>query len=423
MSAVVNAPETWKRVIEVEIPVEDITKKSDQKVKKYQKEIKLPGFRAGKVPVKMINSRFGESIRAEVIEELINETYGKACADNKIEPVSQPVIEDVKAENADEPVSYKATVEVDPEIEITNYLDFGVTVEIEPTEDKDIDEAAENIRMRFAEFADLDTPAKEGDFVTLSYSDIKVDGEEKTGFTPAPQMFAIGEAPISELDEALKGMKVDEEKLVSVSYPADYRVDEYASKDGSFSVIVNKVQERSLPELDAEKVLQMAQVESVEDLKNRLREDITKHKSEEGKNKAYDIVIDKILENNDFVVPESRVKSYIAHIMQQEQAYFPNGGQPSVDEYVERYREVAEKSLKRFRILDFIAKEQKVKATKEEVDARIQELATQYNQEFETVKAALRKNGTTIQIREDIKQEKTLEMLVGLQPWSATEAE
>ncbi len=421
MKATVTAPETWKKVIEIEIDNDTITSDFNAKVKKYTKEIKVPGFRQGKVPVKMVISRFGESIRAEVLEELMNKSYRDACVENKITPVSDPIIEDVKSKEG-EPVLFKATIEVDPEIEIVDYKGFEVAVEIEETTEAEITEAIDNIREQYATFNPLETAAVEGNVVTVKYSEITVDGEVKEGFLPAPQMIEVGKAPLAELDEALKGIALDEEKKITATFPEDFRIEEVAGQSTEFTIVIEKIQEKILPEIN-EEFLKMVNFETEEAFNEAIRKDIETHKQNSGETKAYDEVIDKILEKNEFAVPQARISHYIQHIIQEESRYFPNGGQPAFEDYVERYTDVAKKSLQRFRILDFIAKAEGVKATQAEVDEKIQAIADQYQQPFDVVKQAFRQNGTTVQIREDIKEGKTLKCLIGSEGWPSNAKE
>ncbi len=416
MKATVTSPESWKKVIEVEIPAETITAQFDKKVKKYSKEVNVPGFRKGKIPAKIVIARFGDNIRGEVTEEAMNNAFRDACVENKITPVSDPVIEDVKAE-ADAPVSFKATVEVDPEIEIKDYKSVDVTIAIEETEDKDVDEAIVAIKDQYAEHTPSEEAAVEGNVITLAYSDVTVDGETMEGFMPAPQMVEVGKAPLAELNEALVGVSLDDEKTITATFPEDFRIQEVAGKTSEFTFVVGGVQVKHPAELTDEFVKETLKFDNEAALRDAIRADITKHKEQNGKNKAYDEAIDKILENNDFAIPEARITHYIGHIMKDEAKYYPNGGQPTFEQYLEQYKEVAEKSLKRFRILDFIATAEKIKATQEEVDVRIQEIADQYQQPFETVKAAFRQNGTTVQIREDLKESKALECLIGAAEW------
>jgi len=416
MKATVTSPESWKKIIEVEVPVEDVNVQVEKKVAKYSREASIPGFRKGKVPSHIIRTRFGDSIRGEVIEELMNNAYRDACIENKINPVSDPVIENVKAEN-DAPISFTATVEIDPEIVIKDYKNLNVTVAIETTEDKAVEEALAAIADQYASFAPAEGVATDGQVVTVGYSDITVEGETLAGFLPSPQMIEIGKAPLAELNDALKGMSIDEVKTLSVTYPADFRIEDVAGKSGEFTVEVKAIQNKTKADLTDEFVKEKLSFETLDLLKAAVRADIEKHKDEAGKNKAFDEAIDKILEKNEFAVPPARVSHYISHIMKDEARYYPHGNQPSFAEYLERYQAVAEKSLKRFRILDYIANTEKVKATQEEVDVKIKAIADQYNQPFETVKAAFRQNGTTVQIREDIKEGKALECLVGLTAW------
>ncbi len=125
MKATISEPQSWQRAINVEIPNEDVQKEFQVKLNKYKREVKLPGFRPGKVPTKLIQSRFGPAIRAEVIDELINKSFRDACTENKVVPVSEPKISDIKAEE-DNPVTFTIEVEVDPEIEITGYKNLKI---------------------------------------------------------------------------------------------------------------------------------------------------------------------------------------------------------------------------------------------------------------------------------------------------------
>ncbi|ERP32209.1 trigger factor [Chitinivibrio alkaliphilus] len=418
MDAVVSSPEPCKKVIEVEIPVDQVNEQFEKKLKKYGREVSLPGFRTGKVPAKVIKARFGDSIRAEVIEGLINESYGKACNDHKITPVSSPVIEDLQSDDVNAPITYKASVEVDPEISLSGYKDLDIAVDFEEVTQEEIDGALDNIKSQFAEFSDLSRPIETGDFVTLSYSDFTVD-DDTPEEDPAPGLIEVGTAPLDELNSALLGMNQDEEKSITVTFPDSYRMEKFAGKTGSFSIIVKKVQERTLPETDDARILEMAKVDSAEALQERLKKDLQKQKDESAKNSAYEKAIDQILsmDGNDFEVPPARIEAYVKHIREQEARYYPQGNQPSLEEYAERFHETAKKTLKRFRILDYIAQEDKIKPSKEDVDGKIQELADQYNQDFDTIKDMLRQNGATIQIREELKHEKVLDTLIGIIPW------
>ena len=415
MKATVTSPESYLKVLEVEIPQEEITKKYDAKVAKYRKEVKLPGFRAGKVPAKIIISKFGDSIKAEAIDEAMNEAYRTACIENEINPIADPAIEDVKAEE-NAPITFKATVQIDPEVTITDYENLGVTVSTDTPTEEDLEEALKNVLEQFAEMKPVTRKAKTGDALTLAYENVVIDGEPKEGFMPAPQMIEIGKAPLKGLDKELRGMKAGEEKEVTLTFPEDYALQEVKGQTATFTLKVESVQERIAQEIN-EEFLKKIGIESEEKLRETIKEDLAKQKEQANKAEASDKAIDIIIEKNNFDVAPARVDNYIAHIRKDEEKYFPNGGQPSFEEYRTRYEETAIKSLKRFRILEAIAKDKKIKATTEEVDAKIKEIADQYQQPFDVVKDAFRQNGTTIQIREDVKEQKALDCLIGLAEW------
>ena len=419
LKATVTSPKSYLKVLEVEIPSDEISQKFDAKVIKAKKEIKLPGFRNGKVPAKTIIAKFGDSIKAEAIDEAMNEAYRTACIENEINPVGEPLIEDVKVDD-DAPVTFKATIQIDPEVTIKGYEKLGVTVGTDTPTDKDLAEALANVLEQFAEMKPVDRKSKKGDALTLAYSNVVVDGETLDGFQPAPQMIELGKAPVKELDKELKGLTTDEEKEISLTFPEDYAMQEVKGKKATFTVKVESVQERIAQEINEEFLTKIG-VESEEKLRSTIKEDLEKQKDQANKTEAYDKAIDMIIKKNDFDVAPARVDNYLEHIRKDEEKYFPNGGQPSVEEYRTRYEETAIKSLKRFRILEAIAKDTKLKATGEEVDAKIQEIADQYQQPFDTVKDAFRQNGTTMQIREDVKEQKALACLVGLAEWPSKE--
>lgn len=414
MKATVSSPESWKRVIEVEIPVEEVNTEFDAKLDKYRKELKLPGFRPGKVPTTLIKQRFGASIRAEAIDELVQKSFRQACEDNKIIPVSQAKVNDVKTdENA--PVSFVIETEVDPEIEIKGYDKTKVKASPKKIKDSDIDDAIKGLQDRFAEFKDIDRPSKKGDYIRFEYLKVVMDGVERTNVQNPNYPVELGsESQIKDFDKGLIGHAAGETVDVEVKFPKDYAEEDIAGKVGQFQIKITAVQEKILPEVNEEFIKKMGNFADEAAFRANLKENLEKEELSRAKTEAQNEAIEKIINDNPFDVPPARVEQFIDYMYNETTRYNrPGTPLPPREEVAAHYQETAVKSIKRQRILDFIAAKENIKATQEEVDKEVQRLADMYHQPFETLKATFRKNGTTNRIRDDLREQKTLDYLIG----------
>jgi trigger factor len=196
-------------------------------------------------------------------------------------------------------------------------------------------------------------------------------------------------------------------------FPKDYSATDVAGKNAVFEIKINKIQEKLLPELNAE-FLKKTGAESLDTLRESIRIELEKQEQERAKNEAYNKAIDTLIKNNPFEVPPSKLERYFDLVLEDAKKYGSSGiPAPSREEIAEQYRDTGTATLKRYRIVDFIAEKEKIKATQEEVDEQIRKIAQHYSQPFEEVKQELRKNGTTNRIRSDIRERKTLDFLIG----------
>lgn len=417
MKANVSQPESWKRVIDIEVPEPEVQSAFNDKLQKYQREIKLPGFRQGKVPASIIKQRYGNSIRAEIIDDLVQKSYREACKDNAIDPVSGATVQDIKAPEGED-LSIRIETEVDPPIEITGYENLKIKSEPKKITDKDVDDAVNNLRERMAEFKDIERPAQKGDFIKVEYLRVVIDGEEKPDITSPTQPVELGgENGLKDFEKGISGHSTGETLTVNVTFPKDYPDEQIAGKQGEFEMKINSVQEKVLPGINEAFLRNFGDFADENTFREHVRNQLQSEAAEQAKNEAYNKAIDTLIKNNPFDVPPSRIEHFIDYMFEEAQRY-QRQGQPVPDrkEIAERYNETAIRSIKRHRIIDYIASKEKIKATQEEVDQEIQRLASMYNQEFDTLKQVLRKNGTTDRIRTDIREQKTLDFLIGESP-------
>jgi trigger factor len=201
---------------------------------------------------------------------------------------------------------------------------------------------------------------------------------------------------------------------LAIKFPKDFSSEQLSGKEGEFTVKIIKVSEKSLPEFTDEFIKKIGNFETLDHLKEHVRKDLERQDLEHVKNEAYTRAIDVLVKDNPFDVPPSRVEDYIDHLLEEMTRYHREGEQlPSREEASQKYHDSAVRALKRYRIIDFIATKEKIKATQEEVDREIEKIATIYNQPFDQVKQAFRQNGTTNRIRADVREQKTLDFLIG----------
>jgi len=419
MNAKVEAVNEWKKRILVEIPKEEVQAEFDKILADVRKRADIQGFRKGKVPEKIVISRYGEGMIMEATEKLISRTFHKSCTDNKINPAGDPVFEDTKINPKEiDAISYAAVVEIDPEIKIENYKDLKIKVKEVKVDDDEVDEIMDNIRNQRAELNETNEPVKKGDVVGIKYENIVIDGKKSETF-PAPQMVEVGNATLAELNTELIGKKTGDKKDISFAFPKDYPLNDYAGKKATASVEITQVRAKTYLPFDEEFFKQIGTTATnEEELKAIIKDNVLHKKKSEAKDEACEKATEELLKKNDFYVPEGRIKYYIENLYKNEAHYFnAKNPQPSIEEYLEKRKDEATKAIRRFRILDYILKAENIKVSGEEVDSYIENIAKMYNYPFEQFKESLRKSGETIQIREELKIAKTLNCLIGEVKW------
>jgi trigger factor len=413
LKSTISKPKSWVRIIDIEIPKADVENTYNKKLSEYKREITLPGFRQGKTPLAIVKNRFGVSIFSATVEDLIEQSFESACKEHNIVPISKGSLSNLKAKEG-EPISYTIEIEIDPEIEIKGYADLGISASPKKIKDGDVDKAVDEIRERSAEFKDVPRIAKKGDSVSIEYAKVVIDGIERKDFSNPKHPIELGTGDIKEFDKGLIGHGAGETVDIDVTFPKDFSTKELAGKDAFFSVKILAVKEKVVPDLTEDFLKKLGGFASEDALREQVKKDLEHKELDRAKNEAYAKVIERLADRNPFDIPESRIQSYIDHMQEELSRYARPGEQlPTRDEVATKYRDVAIRSIKRYKIIDFIATKEKIKPIQAEVDRQVQQLAAYYNQPFDQVKQTMRANGTTNRIRADIREQKTLDFLIG----------
>ncbi len=414
LKTTISEPQSWQRIVNVEVPDEEIQAAFGVKLKKYRQTLKLPGFRPGKVPEALIRQRFGPSIRAEVIDDIVQKTYREALEENKIMPVAQPKMTDIKADEG-APLTFSIETEIDPPFEITGYRKLKVKATPKKIKDGEVDDAVKNIIERLATFNDIDRPVKKGDFVKLEYLKVVIDGEEQSDIkNPTYPVEVGGDNSLKEFHKGVLGHSAGETVDLTIKFPKDYSEANVAGKTGEFTIKLTAVQEKVLPEINEEFLKKVGDFADETAMREKIRADLEAEELKRAKEEAHNKAIEALIKENGFDVPPARIEQFIDYMQQEAKRYKrPDEPEPRREELAERYRDLAIRSIKRQRIIDAIAEKEKIRPTQKEVDEEIARIAAAYQQEFETLKQTLRKNGTTLRIRDEIRERKTLDYLIG----------
>ncbi|MER7115711.1 trigger factor [Saccharomonospora azurea] len=363
--------------INVEVPFDELKPNFDRAYRKIAQQVRIPGFRPGKAPARVLESRIG---RAPVLDEVVNEAipakYLEAVRSGEVRTLGQPEFEVTKLEDR-EVLEFSAEVDVRPEITLPDLGDITVSVDDVELDDAEVDEQLDQLRARFGTLVGVDRPAENGDFVSIDLS-ATVDGEEVPDASTTGLSYEIGSGQLVEgIDDAIIGANEGETKTFTTKLVAG----EHTGKDAEVTVKVNSIKQRELPEADDEFAQLASEFDTLEELKADLRERLTRMKRVQQGVQARDKVLDVLLERVDVPIPEKVLESEISnrkhdaiHPFDHDEEAFKRsleaqGGNP--EEWENEVREEAEKSVRTQLLLDALADERELSVNDSELTERI----------------------------------------------------
>ncbi|MHC1561531.1 trigger factor [Actinomycetospora sp. C-140] len=361
----------------VEVPFDELKPNFDRAYKKIAQQVRIPGFRPGKAPARILDQRLGRGV---VLEEVVNEAvpakYGEAVSEAELQPLGQPEIEVTEIEDGDK-VAFTAEVDIRPEITVPDYSAISVDVDDSEVTDDDVDEQLKGLQARFGTLTGVDRAVQNGDFVVIDLS-ATVDGEAVEEAQTTGMSHEVGSGQLIEgLDEALEGMTAGETKQFTTKLVAG----DHAGSDAEVTVTVQTVKERQLPEADDEFAQLASEFDTLDELKDDLRTRYGRVKKMEQGSQARDRVLEALLEAADVPLPESVVQSEVDvraheavhefdHDEQKLTQYVESQGQTR-EEFDAELRTSAEQAVKTQLLLDKIADDSGVQVEQNELMERI----------------------------------------------------
>jgi len=418
------------REVEIEVSADEVSKSFRSVLKKYQKLARIPGFRPGKVPETVLRSRFSAGIREEVVEAVVPQHFREAITQKGLHPVSQPQVTDLHLEEG-QPLRFKAAFEVVPEFSVDGYQQ--VKVEKPDTELTEAEFEAELDRIRDArstmEAVAEDRGLADGDWAQISFTGELESPAAAEGVEAAPPPQPIegkdvsvevgGKDTVAAFSDALRGSRPGQELKFEVTYPGDFGQKRLAGKTVAYNVEVRAIQKKVKPELNDELAKSVGKYESLEDLKKELRENLASDKKHRLLADTRNRLLEALVTKFQFPVPESMVQTQIDTRLERGLRALAAQGMRTedmrkldFDRLREAQRDSALGEVKGTLVLDRIADVENIHVSDEEVEQELQVISLQTREPLETLRDRLTREGSLARIREQLRREKTGDLLV-----------
>ena len=409
-----------KREISVEIPAEDVTRETETLIAKYQKVARLPGFRAGHVPASIIRQRFKEDLKSDVVEALVPRYFRKEAEKLGMVPVSQPRVTDLHIHDG-EPLRFKASFEIMPEIKVEGYKELRADHPQIDVKDEEVEEALNNVREQHATFTTIEgSPLGEGDFAQASMNGRPKDAGDKTQPVHMDEVLIEigGKNTVPEFSANLRGANAGDTREFEVVYPEDINDKRLAGKTFVYTVKVQAVKQKSLPELNDDFAKELGDFTELGQVRKQIRENMIAERKHNAEREAKDKLVAELVKRNDFEVPESLVDRQIDLRLERGLRALAAQGMKMEDmkkmdlpRLRAGQRDQAVQDVKSSLLLERIAEMEKIDVGDDEVNHELEALAHQSKQTPEAIRTRLTQDGGLDRIRNRIRSEKTLEFL------------
>ena len=370
-----------ERRMHITVPSSEFEGQVEAKLKQTAGQVRLKGFRPGKVPMKEVNRRFGAGIRQEVSSEMMESSYREAIIKEEVSPAGSPQIEDIKIEQGQD-LEFTAVFEVFPEIALADFSGIEVAKPEADVTEADIEKMIETLREQRKVFEAVDRAAQNDDKLNIDFEGF-IDGEAFEGGKAEGSDLVIGSGSmIPGFEDGLIGAKTGEETELNVTFPQDYQSSDLAGKDALFKVKVNSVLEAKLPELNEALFEQFGVTEGgLDAFKTEVTANMEKELKAAIATKVKNQVLDGLAETNDVLVPQALIDSEIDRMRREAVQQF--GGQQQIDPSIlpaEMFQDQASKRVVLGLLVNAIVEEKSLSADADLVKEKITEMASSYEE-------------------------------------------
>jgi trigger factor len=420
---------TWEKIdknivsIDVEVEAEQVATALDQAFKKVVSKVNVPGFRKGKVPRGIFESRFGvESLYQDAIDILLPDAYTAAVNENNLQPVDRPEI-DVEQFAKGQSFKFKAKVIVKPEVTLGEYKGLEVEAAAAEVTEEEVAAELERLQQRHAELSVVEEGAAQNGDITVIDFDGSVDGVPFEGGKAERYSLELGSNSfIPGFEDQVVGMQLGDFKDVTVTFPEDYHAENLAGKAAVFAVKLHEIKRKSLPALDDEFAKDVSEFDTLDEYKADLSSKLKERKEKEAEQAREVAVVDKATAAAEVEIPEAMIVTETDYMIKDFEnrlqmqgmnmdLYYQFSGQ---NESVlrEQMRSDAEKRVRNNLVLDAIAKAEGFSVSEEDLTAELETLSKSYNRPAEELRDIFTRNGNIANLQEDVLLRKTIKFLL-----------
>lgn len=408
--------EGCKHSLDINIPADAVSAEVETVVEKFRAKAHLKGFRRGKAPASIVRTQFAAEIRQEAIENLIPKFLDKESEKENLHVVSRPQIKDLHFHEG-EAVHFKAEFEVAPEFELKEAR--GLQVEyVEPVvTDEDVDGRINDIRESKSQFVNMDPrPAVDGDNCLVSLESISgIEGEPMT--QDEINIEIAGKDTFQSFTDALRGAEPGDVRQAEITYPEGYAAQTLAGKTVKFNVTLKQIRLKEMPELNDDFAKDLGDFQSVDELREEVRKSIFRDREHAAQSEAKNKLIDTLVDQHDFAVPETYVDNQVESSMEGQLRQWKAQGMDTSKLKIDwaKLRETQHDRAKRdvmaSLLLGKLASAESIRVTEDEMDGELQRIARQRREPVAAVRMGMEKDGSITRIANRILTEKTLNFL------------
>ncbi|MGM0914183.1 MAG: trigger factor [Pseudomonadota bacterium] len=414
MQVSVDTTSQIERRITVQVPAAEIDEAVNARLKDAAKNVRMDGFRRGRVPMSVIRQRYGSDVRNEVVGEVMRERYVRAISEHELNPAGFPQIEPTVNE-AGKDLEFVATLEVYPEVELAPIEGTEVERPVVEVTEADVDEMIDTLRKQNAAWEAVERAAEDGDQVTIDFQGFLGDEPFEGGSAEGHDLVIGSGSFIPGFEEQLIGAQAGEEKEIKVTFPEDYQAENLAGQEATFKVKVHAVKGQALPEVDAGFVQKFGVEDGdLDKFRAEVKKNMTREASQAVDNRVKQQVLTALQKANEIPVPQALVQQETDGLKRQAAQQFGLGEDFDVSQLPnELFEEQARSRVEVGLLLAEVIKANELEASDDEIRAKVQELAEQYQEPEQVVEHYMGNDQLKTQVKSAILEEKAVDVLLG----------
>jgi trigger factor len=380
--------------VQVTVDKASVNEAKEGIIQDFERSVKIPGFRKGKVPRSMVLARFSKNIKDETISRVLSDSLQQILKEDEYRPISDPVVTEIGDLTGDEDFSYKAEFDVMPEVKLGEYKGIESEKYVYKVSAKMVTEELNALRERFATLLSIDKKAEIGDYLVIDHEEITETEERKN---KKEEQTVLLDSEKDSFGKQLVDLKKGDEKEITIEAPY---IEEGKEKTRSvrLHVSVKDVKKKELPALDNDFAKDISDVDTVEELKASIKDQLKKDAKQRSEERTREEIINKLIEKSSFELPETLVENETSRLLSEIASMYRmdlkkmRENEKSYMEYRKNLRPRAVKNLKYELVLDEIIREEKIEVNDKEVDEEIKKYAKDGKKDYETVKNSMIEN-------------------------------